>query len=225
MTQWEQSLQKAPAGEKPVRNIMVDFETFGLEPETCGIMSAAIVGFDPLEGEGEARSFFASLLSNWLSGRDVSGCQEWWNHKDRSLALSIYLEQASCTEGATIGELEQGVVAALEEQAQSGDCIVLWSQGDFDIAILKAIYRRAGAKFPVPYYNVRDARTFILEHHIDESLFTGAGTEHVALDDCRSQIRKIQYINRALRGCGFYKSVDAITAEENHRRLKRTRRG
>lgn len=203
-------------------NLMIDFETFGVDPETCGIMSVALVPFETFEGEEpeeKCHLFYATLESNWLAGRDVESCRAWWLQKERSAALSHYLEEAK-SEAVTVDLLEDAVIGALNGLEKRCD-VTLWSRGDFDIRILKAIFRRNEAELPVPFYKVRDARTYIMEHHIDESRFVRKEElEHVALHDCRRCIREIQYINRALRDCGFFRAVDAITPEESRQRMK-----
>lgn len=215
-------MQMISGNEKQVVNLMVDFETFGINPENCGIMSAAAVAFSVF-GEQKDRVLFhktATLESNWMDQRDVSTSQEWWTDARRSNALSLYLESVNTDPENSVEQLEQEVIERIKELADNAN-LVLWSRGNFDIIILRRIFRRNEVEFPVPYYDIRDARTFILEHHIDESLFVKPNEiEHVALYDCLQCIREIQYINRTLRDCGFYSAVDAITSEENHRRMK-----
>lgn len=224
-TQWEQTLQTISENEKPVVNLMVDFETFGVNPENCGIMSAAVVSFSVFGEEDSEQVLIhkmASIESNWMDRRDVSTSQEWWTDARRSSALSHYLECVNTDPENSVEQLEQAVIEQINAFAENEDInVLLWSRGNFDIVILRRIFRRNEIEFPIPYYNIRDARTFIMEHHIDESLFVEPNeTEHVALYDCRRCIREIQYINRTLRDCGFYSAVDAITSDENHRRMK-----
>lgn len=213
-------LQSAEKGNVPA-NFMIDFETFGSNPDTCGIMSVAVVEFTELPGmecRGRELMLVASMETNYERGLDMWSSQQWWNDRGRTPAWSWYTAEEKVSLDCLVCRLTE----FFEEL--EGEDYRLWSRGDFDIRILQRLLHESGVS--VPYYAVRDVRTFIRGLHVDESLVWMANqVAHSPLCDCRQAIHAVQLINGVLAESGFYedKRIGATTDECSHKHLQQVR--
>lgn len=220
-SQWLQSVAK---GEVPV-NLMIDFETFGNNPDTCGIMSFALTEFDELDDSLRPRYellMAVSMESNYEMGLDMASSQKWWNKAERTAAWSWYVEM----DKVTLQFAQQQLCNLFSMLNEKNVDYRLWSRGDFDIRILRRLLK--GMDVDIPYYVVRDARTFIRSLHMDESLCVKeADLLHSPMADCMHCISCIQRANTTLRKLNFYEDemIVGVTDLENSSRLKKIREG
>jgi hypothetical protein len=214
---------------KPDLHLMIDFETFSSDPEACGVMAVAVIPFFLREDAAvQIPSFrqYVSMESNYFGGRDMSDSQSWWCALPRLCARNVYRDMVKNRRVRTLHDMEQDLMDYIIDRVENKedlpyDKVYLWSRGNFDIAILSRIFKNYGRDFPIPFYRIRDARTFIVEHHVDESMFLRHDDIlHTPDVDAGNDIRAIQYIFSKLDQCGFFELVGAITPECNRKWLK-----
>lgn len=170
-------------------DMMVDMETVSLK-ENAGILSLALVPFNRDGSVNDLVPFYLAvdLTSCFMSGMDMTGCQEWWMKQDpKAIAEIVKAEKMSI---GTVINMSHTYLSNLAEQYE----LVMWSRGmDFDFPKLEWCFRKFVEKEPpYAYYNKRDVRTWVKELGVDESQIEFEGTKHNALDDCKHQIKLVQ---------------------------------
>ncbi len=160
-----------------MRDVMLDLETLGTR-YNAQIISIGAVYFDRDTGE-IGRGFSTNVDMGDMADRfttDLSTIAWWFSQSDKARAL-VTENPAPLSEA----------IAYLQEFLAEPD-IKLWSHATFDMPILMNAFNVVGAKFPVPFRNMRDLRTLmdLADHH---STLEREGTHHHALDDAKFQAR------------------------------------
>lgn len=190
-------------------DITFDLESLSLASNAAIVQIAAVVfnrhassadelfpiNIPPFECKVDIRSCVAD-------GFDFSpSTVKWWAEKPEEVKAEVL--SGECY---PLQEVFSNFIEWLNEvkTATQSDMLCLWAQGsDFDISVLRTILRTYNLeeRFPVPYHNYRDARTFIAEigshfaaneealadhAKIYEALpkYTGDGNVHNAVFDC-----------------------------------------
>ena len=205
---------------KKILDIAIDIETLSLRP-TAAIISIAASPFD-LDGYGkpvESEPFFTTVdaSSCAMYGLDFAdGTIKWWSEQSDE-AKKPFLEGNSVPLKDALFELNQAFEVWKSEHKADG--VRVWMQGtDFDGPILKNAYivvfgekRSKGEIEAMPWRHdeVRDSRTFILEHmrlfHPNEekpySVIPPLGNQvkHDAYGDVMTLIHNVQFCEKEKR--------------------------
>lgn len=173
-------------------NIVVDLETLSRRPDAAIISIAAVpfildiellrqrarhglTGVPAYRPEKEEET----VLSEWAPFHetiDATTCALAGLHFEMD-TVKFWANMGEEVKSSILNENRVSLAQALDDfmvyldrvkSVTGADDIVIWSQGmDFDIPILKnALYKFAGDKnfdLPWKYYNVRDARTYMIE--------------------------------------------------------------
>lgn len=201
---------------KQIINIGVDLETASRQPNAAILSIAAqpfVLGNKTIDVSPHAPSFYEVInaTSCVLAGMHFEQeTIDWWSKQDDAAKAELLQCGAK-----TIRMALEEFVNYIEFFKKEYDAeVVIWTQGtDFDIAILKhAIPNILGVKeLPWKYYNVRCARTFILEginllypdcdcaspyDHVPE---LEGHTPHNALSDVKRMIHNVQWVHGQLQ--------------------------
>lgn len=123
---------------------------------------------------------------------DIESCDAIGLHRDPSTE-QWWSRQSESARTEAFGEGRETIQRVLEDFCVwlGNDVEYVWSQGtDFDISILKEVYRRCGVSVPWKFWNVRDSRTVM-----DMAGVTSRDlppTQHHAVMDCHRQIQGVQ---------------------------------
>ena len=167
-------------------DVMLDIETFGTN-SNAAIIQVGACFFDM--SDGKLSSVFRrniTLTSCLLAGLEVDKSTiDWW--KQQSAEAKASLNAPAETLGAVLEELASFLSGHNDE-------LVVWANGtDFDVALVKNAYARAGKRCPFKYNAGRDLRTIIdlaKRQGYQEPDFTPA-VAHDALHDCQSQVARL----------------------------------
>lgn len=164
-------------------NVMIDIETMGLHSDAV-VLSIGAVFFDE---KGLGKEFYEKV--------DMQSCIDlgltidastlyWWMEQSES-ARKEFVE----CQGSDIVDSMGRLTGFLKEEFRTDQYPgKVWSNGtDFDLSILKTIYRKLGMEVPWKYYNQRDFRTYRKMASSDKTLDYGKGTAHNALNDAKWQ--------------------------------------
>ena len=215
LSQWMEAYRH---GEVPF-NFMLDFETFGNDPYTCGIMSVALIPFAEM-GTGPSSDAFVravSMESNYEHGFDMASSQQWWGAPDRVMAWSWYVQ----AEKISLEQLSASMNEIFHQLSQDRKDFRVWSRGCFDWHILHRVLGE-GADRLLPYYAWRDARTLIRGLHLNEQLYVSdKGVFHTPCEDALRDITGVQRAFCTMQQIGFFshRNIQAVTDGENRRRL------
>ena len=178
--------------QKRALHIMVDLETAS-KKENAAILSWAMVPFFTDGNEVEDVSSFyglVNLTSCFLCGMDIEkDTQQWW--VDQNPIVKHQLTQGlSCH----IHDVANEAFAYLEAFSSKYD-IHLWSRGlDFDIPKIEWCFNRFVERpLPYKYSHKMDVRSILKFANVDQSQFEFEGVKHNSLDDCKHDIKMIQY--------------------------------
>lgn len=177
--------------KKKELQIMIDLETVSNGPD-AGILSMAFV---PFGVDGEERPvddiFYRviDLTSCYMSGMNMTGCQEFWVKQDPK-AKAVIL---NAPEKVSIQSASADAFGFLSALAENYD-LVMWCRGlDYDIPKLEYCFARFVEKpLPYKYSHKRDVRTCLHDFCINESNYEFEGIKHHSVDDCRHDIKMIQ---------------------------------
>ncbi|MCF0243439.1 MAG: 3'-5' exoribonuclease [Bacteroidaceae bacterium] len=145
----------------------IDLETLARTPNSA-IAQVAIVPWHRTAKETpfseEHTPFVANININscLLHNMDIEPeTLKWWNTQDKDVKENVF--------GGHQHDIKD-VVKAIKDYVQDemivaeADSCCVWAQGsDFDIAILRSVFKRFNVSFPFIRSEFRDARTFILE--------------------------------------------------------------
>lgn len=164
-----------------MKDIMIDLETLGQNPDTCVISLGACV-FDLDTGEIGPTFYMALDVEEQMErGRSITAdTLKWWMSQSGA-AKKVFHEQAKSSE-----EVLKTFKMWVEAQGTISK-IRPWGNGSsFDISIMEDILRMYKVKCPWLFYNVMDMRTF-RRFVANNAKVEKTGTNHNALDDAKSQ--------------------------------------
>jgi exodeoxyribonuclease VIII len=164
-----------------MKDIMIDLETLGQNPDTCVISLGACV-FDIETGEIGPTFYMALDVEEQMErGRSITAdTLKWWMGQSGA-AKKVFHEQAKSSQ-----EVLQTFKLWVEAQGTVSK-IRPWGNGSsFDISIMEDLLRMYKVKCPWLFYNVMDMRTF-RRFVANNAKVEKTGTNHNALDDAKSQ--------------------------------------
>lgn len=163
-----------------MKNIMIDIETLGTEPDSA-ILSIAAVNFNLTE------SLYLKIIpeSNNDYGRTINiSTVKWW-FKQSDEARNEFLQ-------GNFFDLKHALLQ-LHNFIKPDD--IVWANSpSFDCVILKSAFKAVTIECPWKFYNERDVRTLLGL----KPGFGGRVVTHNALDDCMNQIEKCKTVMREL---------------------------
>lgn len=181
---------------------MADIESLDLGPRSI-ITQVAILVVDQDDPEGEplrvineylpiqpqiamARTWSFSTLNFWMSQDDKSRAGFDRNGGDDLEELLALIRSVN-------RKVQQEIEGAVDYE--------LWAKGpQFDIVNMETLMQDAGLDVPWSYNKVRDLRTLMGEADLHTAdIKSDDIVKHVALDDCRFQIRCLVEARRRLR--------------------------
>ncbi len=173
-------------------HIMIDLETFGIDPG-CAVLSIGAVIFDPTStaksfkpNKKQDECFYAIIdLQSCLDfGCHVSGSTiNWWMQQNPD-ALRELIKNPKPLDT---------VLRDFNHWFRMQDGVYPWSHGSgFDIVLLEELFRLIqkkgiNGKPPWKFFNIRDTRTLFDIAGVDPD--RSKGTHHNALDDAINQAR------------------------------------
>lgn len=170
---------------KPEANVMIDFETLGLKPNSV-ILSVGLCLVPPYTAVFPEiyKEFNLTAQTRFPYNRKIDdSTAAWW---------SI---QPNCPDQGT-EDLYQGMMEIhrhLHELSNTHE-VTLWANGsDFDIPILYNVFEGVGKVSPVPYNSVRDFRT-LRKTFPEVKAPEFVGQKHHALDDAINQAAHLSLI-------------------------------
>lgn len=183
--------------------IMVDLETLDLGPKSV-ITQVGIIGFPLDDPETEMRRINEYLLvqpqialSRTISFDTVA----WWMEQDDKARARIKENQGTDMEEFLASV--RGIHRKLSELIASvgNRNVEVWARGpQFDIVNLQTLFVDCGLDTPWPYDSVMDLRTLGRLAGVSSSEIDRAGlVPHVAIEDCKFQIRHYVEAIRKLR--------------------------
>lgn len=178
--------------KNPDVGIMLDLETLGRGPRAV-VTQVAMVAFEignPARWVREVNEFLPIQPQLGLR-RDIDASTLIWWMQQSDDARSRF----KYNEGHDLGELEsigRSIVRKFNSITQDGArSYEVWARGpQFDAVILESLLVDLGLEAPWKYDTVRDLRTLMKLAGVDSDEVDSTGiTPHVALDDCKFQIR------------------------------------
>jgi len=166
-----------------MKNLMIDLETLGTEPD-APIISIGAVFFDK-KGLGEDFQVNLDINQQIKDGRKMTGDTfKWWLEQENA-AKRVFKESAT----STMWGLQLFYNWAFEQCSPRTMCP--WGNGaTFDISIMENILNQYDVEIPWRFWNIRDLRTF-KEYVHDGKNVQFQGTPHNALDDAKHQARMV----------------------------------
>lgn len=187
----------------PTVVVMVDIETLGMGSDAVvSQMAYMAVPADDPEERISFDSYYLPIQPQIDAGRVLTWSTIWfWFQQDDKARLKF--EQ-------NIGEDSESLMAFVRSfchkltqvrQAAKGP-VEFWAKGpQFDMVILESLIRMCGETPPWEYNEVRDLRTMMALAGIGTNDVDSTGiVKHVALEDCRYQIKCYLESVRALAG-------------------------
>lgn len=152
-------------------DVTFDLESLSLA-SNAAVLQIAAVAFDRYAIDGE--ELFPKSLPDFEAKVDIRSCVmdgfdfspatvKWWSEKPQEVKNEV-LSGDCYPLPDVVGSFCEWLTDI--QTLTKADIVLLWAQGsDFDISVLRTILRTYGMekKFPIPYHNFRDARTFIAE--------------------------------------------------------------
>lgn len=172
-------------------HVMIDIETAGTS-KTAAITAIGAVLFNIEAGEiGSEFYTLVNLQSSLDAGMTIDGSTFYW-----------WLEQSEAARMALVKGRKESLADALTAlRIFIGDMRQThWGNGQFDLPILTAAFRKVGSGQPWNHWTERDLRTLI---NIGRDQFgyerpKHEGTHHNALDDARHQAQMVIDIHRLM---------------------------
>ena len=155
-----------------ILDVTIDFETCALSANAA-VMQLAAVPFQRNPEEFSYKNVFDRDMPTFNARVDLRSCVmdgfdfdketlKWWAEKPQVLKDEVM--GGDCYPLKEVMEQFAEWLVDISSDKES-PVIVLWAQGaDFDIAILRNVFRKYQLTLPVAFHNFRDARTFIIEN-------------------------------------------------------------
>ncbi len=161
---------------------MLDIETLGVSPG-CVVLRLSAVEFDISTGKtGTEFDMGISVDSCVNSGLVIDpATMKWWmGQNDKAKEVAFNSEN----------DLKDVLIAFNEFITPLGN-VSVWGNGvRFDVGILEGLYKAVGMKMPITGRQERDVRTLVsFRPEIKQNMPFTTGDQHVALDDCKHQIK------------------------------------
>lgn len=186
--------------DRVFRDVMVDVETFGLDPKSV-VPCFAAVAFNAYTGQVEGEWFSHLRIDHQLAhDRTVSAdTLLWWFAKDQDAARPYIAEQAKIYDGVwnspdlVLQAFSRWIDPDYDICDNDPRCDVhLWGNGsDFDLPILTSLYMDFVGEPSWKFWNNRDMRTIKALGGDGKKANTYVhfkGVKHYPLDDCRHQV-------------------------------------
>ncbi len=174
--------------------IMMDLETLDLSPRSVVTQCAFIAtSIDDPETEMRRVDQYLPVQPQIALGRVMSFDTVLWWMKQEDAARSRFIENS----GSDMEELLALVrsihrkLTEVIDQAGGKQFVELWARGpQFDVVNLESLFVDCGLKAPWAYDRVMDLRTTMRLAGVSSADVDNSGiTSHIAVDDCRFQLR------------------------------------
>lgn len=182
-----------------MREIMLDIETLGTSDNAL-ITTISMVQFDLETGEVGSQ---IELALNWEEqekngGIIDAGTVRWWMQQ-ADVAIKAMVNLPTYSVERVIVEIEEWIEAIFGEKVND---VKVWGNGvTFDNTIVRNLYTRHGATFPIPYWGDTDVRTLLaLCPTKVKKEVEFVGTQHKGIDDCLYQIKYCTLANQIIKG-------------------------
>ncbi len=161
-----------------MKDVMIDFETFGRGPNAC-ICQVGAVYFDKVTGE-LGKEFAANIDAgtHQLSGAEFDAS-----------TIYFWLQQSEAARMSLFGDLQDAHTAMSALNAFLADATRIWSHATFDFVILTNALQRLGIKQSFKYKAGLDLRTLVYVAGINIDGFPREGTHHNGLADAKHQVK------------------------------------
>lgn len=176
---------------KPMRNIMLDIETLGTEPQSV-ILAAAAQEFDDDGPVGDGVFVRFPVQPQLDKGRTVSEATlRFWAEQNQKL-FERMLNPQYVNIYRALADLEKYFQRHSDEVFAPVDPVVVWANSpNFDAVLMESLFRRFGFTIPWSHRDLRDVRTLrsLAAVKADWAPYTDIpGEPHDPLYDCRWQI-------------------------------------
>lgn len=173
-----------------MKDVMIDFETFGTSSDAC-IIQVGAVFFDKDTGFlGKEYKATVDAESAVQSGAIIdSSTIYWWLQQSEEARKSI-LNPDKRDIGEVMFELNEFLAPATR----------IWSHATFDFVILTTTLKRLGIKPRFRYTSGMDLRTLNFLAAPQILNLTRDGVHHDALDDCKFQVKYAVAAMNKIRG-------------------------
>ncbi len=170
-----------------MNNFMIDIETIDTRV-TAGILSIAVVAFEPGVSTGLRRMSRLGIDEARRHGTESRATLDWWQEQPPAVRNAQFYPSQSDKIGPILERLSEWLVLA------AGDAEpVVWAWGvSFDIAILAHQMDRASIPTPWGRWNIVDARTICRYMGVKKDDLEFLGKPHNPMDDCVHQIRLLK---------------------------------
>lgn len=182
---------------------MIDIESLGLGPD-CVITQAAFmaVPMDDTETRLAYDSFHLPIQPQLDAGRSALGATLiWWMQQDDKARKEF--DKNDGDSDALIAFV-RSFIRKIKQVIDEVPDYEIWARGpQFDVVALESLFKMCGESAPWEYNKVRDLRTLtelakVQKGDVDESDIV----KHIALEDCRLQIRYYDAAMRSLKNIG-----------------------
>lgn len=194
-----------PVGQRPVDiTIMVDTETLDIKPTAVVTQLAFIVA--PTRDLTEVLAFdswYLPLQPQLDSGRTIGGdTLIWWMDQSDEARAKFKENRGGDSDVlvAFVRSFIRKVDMAIQEAHSTGGKVDIVAKGpQFDIVIIESLISLCGEEAPWKYNWISDLRTLMnrAEVHTDDVKHDDI-VKHVALEDCRLQLRLLEAAERKL---------------------------
>jgi hypothetical protein len=185
--------------------IMLDLETLDLSPRSVVTQCAFIaVSIDDPEVELRRVDQYLPVQPQIELGRVMSFDTVLWWMKQEDAARLRFIENSG-TDMEELLALVRSIHRKLTEvinQAGGKQHVEVWARGpQFDVVNLATLFADCGLQAPWAYDRVMDLRTTMRLAGVKSETIDSSGiTPHVAIDDCRFQLRGYIEAMKHLRG-------------------------
>lgn len=182
--------------------IMVDLETLGKGPDAVVTQAAfkAVYADDPDETVA-FESYYLPIEPQTELGRrmDPETVVWWMNQEDKARRK---FDKNIGGDVHTLISMVNSFIRDIQVVIDDADDYEIWARGpQFDVVILESLFESVATKAPWSYRNVRDLRTLMAITSVkSENVKSDDIVKHVALEDCRFQIRCWEAAIKVLRG-------------------------
>lgn len=175
--------------------IMIDTETLGLGPNAV-IWQAAFmaVPLDDPDTRLKFDSFAFPVDPQIKAGREVNGSTLGWLLKQEDKVRNDFTESIDGDTDTLVALVRSMIRKITHVMESTKGPVEIWARGpQFDIVKLETLFELCGESAPWSYDQIRDLRTYMKVNGVaSEDVDSSDIVPHVALEDCRFQIRCYQ---------------------------------
>lgn len=176
------------------KDVMLDIETLGVNPGAV-VLRISAVQFDMETGETDLEfDSGISLESSLKAGLVIEASTlKWWMSQSETARELAFNSDIDIHDALHKFRVFIDFI---------GPDIRVWGNGvRFDVGLLEALYKKVGETLPFTGYNERDVRTLVsFCPEIKANMKFEKGERHVAIDDCKHQIRYCSAIWNTMNG-------------------------